>query len=52
VHVVAVLEHLPVAGRVAGVVVPPAQVRAVAGGPDPLVEDDVLDVEPSGRIDW
>src|SRR5689334_25344102 len=47
VHVVAVLEHGPVARRVPGVVDPPPRRRAVPRRPDPLVEDDVVDVEPS-----
>ena len=49
VHVVAVLEDRPVAaGRRRHAVVGPAVVRARAGVPDPVVEDDVLDVEPVG----
>src|SRR3954451_25499587 len=48
-HVVAVLEDRPVAGYVAGVVVSPTALRAHARRPDPLVEDDVVDVQP-GRL--
>src|SRR3954470_24329499 len=48
VHVVAVLEHGAVARGVAGVVAAPAALRTGAGRPDPLVEDDVVDVETRG----
>src|SRR4051794_11923495 len=48
-HVVTVLEdgaRLRAGARLdLGLVVPPTVLRGPAGGPDPLVEDDVLDLE-------